>query len=112
VARLGGDWYCKVDPSNLFHVAKPNMELGIGIDALPESIRHSHILTGNNLGQLANVQQLPTIEPAFHDPHLKNIIQYFSPNPEDMEAELHRYASQLLDNGLVSEAWQVLLANA
>lgn len=112
VARLGGDWYCKVDASNLFHVAKPNTELGIGIDALPESIRHSHILTGNHLGQLANVQLLPQIEPSFYDPHLKNIIQYFSPNPDDMETELHKYASQLLDDGKVAEAWQVLLANA
>src|SRR4051812_2491159 len=35
VARLGGDWYCKVDETNLFQVAKPNTKIGIGIDALP-----------------------------------------------------------------------------
>jgi flavin reductase (DIM6/NTAB) family NADH-FMN oxidoreductase RutF len=110
VARLGGDWYCKVDVSNLFHVPKPNTELGIGIDALPESIRNSKILSGNNLGQLANVKEMPVIEPSFDDAHLKSIIQYYSVNPDEMEKELHAYAKKLLDENKVNEAWQVLLA--
>jgi flavin reductase (DIM6/NTAB) family NADH-FMN oxidoreductase RutF len=109
VARLGGDWYCKVTPENLFQVAKPNTKLGIGVDALPESIRHSSTLTGNQLGQLANVHELPAVDIAFEDAHLKNIVQYFSINPTDMEVELHRYAAQLLDAGNVAAAWQVLL---
>ena len=112
LARLGADWYCKVDESNLFHVQKPNTELGIGVDALPESIRNSKILTGNNLGQLANVQEIPFIDPAFDDSNLKQIIQYYSINPDEMEKELHSYAKKLLDKGMVKEAWQVLLAGA
>jgi len=111
VARLGGDWYAKIDETNLFKVAKPNMQLGVGIDALPESIRKSAILTGNNLGQLANVHEMPFVDPSFHDDKLKNIIQYFSINPDDMDKELHRYAKELLDAGKVSDAWQVLLAD-
>jgi flavin reductase (DIM6/NTAB) family NADH-FMN oxidoreductase RutF len=110
VARLGGDWYCKVDETNLFHVQKPNMELGIGIDALPATLLNSTILTGNNLGQLANVNEMPFIDPAFDDARLKEIIQYYSINPDEMERELHTYAKKLLDDGKVREAWQVLLA--
>jgi flavin reductase (DIM6/NTAB) family NADH-FMN oxidoreductase RutF len=110
VARLGGDWYCRVDESNLFVVEKPNTKLGIGIDALPEPIRNSKILTGNNLGQLANVHESPVIDPAFEDDRLKSIFQYYAVNPADMETELHTYAKQLLDAGKVHEAWQVLLA--
>jgi flavin reductase (DIM6/NTAB) family NADH-FMN oxidoreductase RutF len=112
VARLGGDWYCKVDETNLFHVAKPNTELGIGVDALPLAVRNSTILTGNNLGQLANVHDLPVIDPSFDDNHLKQIIQYYSINPDEMEKELHAYAKKLLDEGKAKEAWQVLLANS
>ena len=112
IARLGGDWYCKVDETNLFMVPKPNTELGIGVDALPESIRNSDILTGNDLGHLANVKEMPIIEPSFDDTHLKNIIQYYSLNPDDMEKELHAYAKKLLAEGKVKEAWQVLLAGA
>lgn len=110
IARLGGDWYCKVNESNLFTVPKPNTELGIGVDALPESIRNSDILSGNDLGHLANVREMPVIEPSFDDTHLKNIIQYYSLNPDDMEKELHAYAKKLLAEGKVREAWQVLLA--
>jgi len=110
VARLGGNWYCKIDATNLFQVIRPNRELGIGIDALPASIQTSKILTGNNLAQLANVKEMPFVDAAFEDETLKNIIQYFSVNPDDMETELHQYAKQLLDNNKVYEAWQVLLA--
>jgi flavin reductase (DIM6/NTAB) family NADH-FMN oxidoreductase RutF len=109
VARLGGDWYCKVDESNLFIVEKPNTQLGIGVDALPLSIRNSKILSGNNLGQLANVNVFPAIDPSFDDDHLKQIVQYYSADPGEMEAELHTYAKKLLDQGKIGEAWQVLL---
>lgn len=112
IARLGGDWYCKVDENSLFHVAKPNTQLGIGIDAIPETIRNSNILTGNNLAQLANVHDYPVVDAAFYDERLKNIIQYFSINPDEMDKELHRYAKELLDAGKVNEAWQVLLADS
>ncbi len=109
VARLGGDWYCKVDESNLFLIEKPNTKLGIGIDALPAHIVSSKILTGNNLGQLANVHDMPAIDPAFDDERLKHIIQYYSGSPEEMDVELHVYAKELLDKGKVNDAWQVLL---
>ncbi len=111
VARLGGDWYCHVSKENLFKVPKPNVQLGIGFDALPESIRYSKILSGNHLGQLANVHEMPVVQPSFDDEHLKNIIQYFSVNPDEMEMELHQYAAKLLENGKIDEAWQVLLAD-
>ncbi len=109
IARLGGDWYCKVDSTNMFTVAKPNTQLGIGVNALPQSIRHSTILTGNNLGQLANVTTLPQIDANFNDKRLKQIVQYYSINPTEMEMEIHTYAKQLLDNNDVTTAWQVLL---
>lgn len=111
-ARLGGDWYCAVNETNLFRVEKPNTKLGIGVDALPAAIRQSRILTGNELGQLANVHEFPIIDPAFDDPHLKQIIQYYSISPDEMEKELHSYAGKLLAQNKVQEAWQVLLAGA
>ncbi len=111
VARLGADWYCVVNESNLFEVEKPNTKLGIGIDSLPGEIRESQVLSGNNLGQLANIHELPLIDASFDDPHLKQIIQYFSVNPAEMDSEIHRYAKKLLDEGKLYEAWQVLLSD-
>lgn len=111
VARLGGDWYCKVDPTNLFKVPKPNTKLGIGIDQLPESIRNSQVLTGNHLGMLGNVHEMPDIDASFTDDRVKNIFQYYSVSPAEMETELHKYAAELLNAGHVEKAWQVLLCN-
>ncbi len=110
VARLGGHWYTRANASTIFEVEKPSINLGIGVDALPESIRNSNVLTGNNLGQLANVPELPFVDAAFEDDKLKNIIQYYSINPDEMEKELHIYSKELLETGKVKEAWQVLLA--
>lgn len=110
IARLGSDWYCVVNEHNLFRVEKPNVHLGIGMDSLPESLRKSNILSANDLAQLANVSDLPEIDPSFDDSQLKYIVQYYSVNPEEMEAELHRYAKKLLENKEVTKAWQVLLS--
>lgn len=110
VARLGGDWYSVVNEQSLFQVEKPNTQLGIGFDALPSAIRYSSILSGNELGQLANVDELPVVNPGFDDDHLRQIIQYYSLTPDEMEKELHRYASRLLAQEKVQEAWQILLS--
>ena len=84
--------------------------MSLPLDTLPKEIRESRILTGHQLTLLASVSELPEPEPAFHDHHVKEIIHYFSPNPEEMEFELHRYAAVLLDEGKIREAWQVLLS--
>lgn len=110
VARLGGHWYCRVDAASLFEVEKPNVNLGIGFDNLPEGIKSSTILTPNHLGQLANVHESPSIRPEFEDEALKKIFQYFSGDPGEMEKEIHRLAASYLDQNRVADAWQVLLA--
>ncbi len=110
VARLGGDWYLAVNELNLFKVPKPNTNLGVGIDALPDHVKQSDILTGNHLGQLANVEEMPSIDAAFENEDLKRIFQYYSLNPKDMEVEVHKLAAQLLSHGKEKEAWQILLS--
>ena len=59
VGRLGGDWYVRAHGDALFEVEKPIRNLGIGVDQIPEDIRLSNILTGNDLGKLGNVETLP-----------------------------------------------------
>lgn len=113
VARLGGDWYCRVTADNLFQVEKPVRTVGIGVDSIPSAIRNSDILTGNNLGQLGNVEQLPTDEEITQfqsDPELKQILDATIGDNSNRERELHQYARRLLDQGMVGEAWKVLLS--
>jgi hypothetical protein len=112
VARLGGDWYARVNHENLFKVAKPNRHIGIGVDAIPFAIRNSTILTGNNLGQLGNVTAMPTddeIEAYSQSPEIKEILDATIGDNQTRETQLHLKAKQLLDEGRVEEAWKVLL---
>jgi len=110
VARLGGDWYCRVTDENLFIVPKPLRSLGIGIDQLPTKIRLSNVLTGNHLGLLANVEQLPTLKDAQQeDKYLKYLKLNFEENSPMYTQKVHEYVGQLLDSGQVDKAWQILL---
>jgi flavin reductase (DIM6/NTAB) family NADH-FMN oxidoreductase RutF len=115
VARLGGDWYCRVTPDNLFKVAKPVKTIGIGVDAIPFAIRNSKVLTGNNLGQLGNVEMLPTQEDIaayVQHPDIKEILNATIGDSQTREMQLHLKAKKLLDSGKVDEAWKVLLAGS
>jgi flavin reductase (DIM6/NTAB) family NADH-FMN oxidoreductase RutF len=109
VARLGSNWYARIDQNALFEVPKPNLNLGMGVDALPAAIRNSRWLTGNDLGQLANYEIMPVIEATYHDTHLQQIHQYYSLQPEEMEREVHLHAHRLLEEGKTEDGWQVLL---
>lgn len=82
----------------------------MGVNALLAAIKNSHILTGNNLGPLSNLNEMPMVDATFNDDRLKNIVQYYSINPYEMEKKLQFYANELLSAGKVNQAWQVLLA--
>jgi flavin reductase (DIM6/NTAB) family NADH-FMN oxidoreductase RutF len=113
VARMGFDWYCRASGSALFEVAKPNTKHGIGIDNIPEKIRLSKILTGNNLGQLGNVDVLPTPEQVKEYKQLSEIEKLenrFGKNSVEFENELHELAKNALEKGEVQEAWKILLS--
>jgi flavin reductase (DIM6/NTAB) family NADH-FMN oxidoreductase RutF len=112
VARLGGDWYCRVTSDNLFKVAKPNIKIGIGIDALPYAIRNSKVLTGNNLGQLGNLETLPSdeaIEAFALIPEIKEVLDATIGDSQTRELQLHLKAKQLLNEERVEEALMALL---
>ena len=102
VARGGGSYYIRAKDGFL-EIPKPLRTLGIGIDALPEELRNSTILTGNDLGLLGNVEALPT----------QNEIDDFCKNQEHKslktKKELHQKAQDYLREGQVQKAWCILL---
>ena len=111
VGRMGGDYYSR-SAKGLFIVPKPNAKIGIGMDQLPESIRTSTILTGNDLGMLANVEHLPTEEEMNNfenDESVKKLIAALKANPENKITVLHLAARELLMANNSSEAWKVLM---
>ncbi len=111
VARLGGDWYTRLTTESLFEIPKPVRTIGIGVDELPTHVRNSHILTGNNLGRLGNIERaaLPTLD---------DVAAFQASEPRVNTAlatgelgALHRLAQQFLEAGDVASAWKVLLAS-
>jgi flavin reductase (DIM6/NTAB) family NADH-FMN oxidoreductase RutF len=109
VARMGGDFYCRASGNAVFEVAKPNLNLGVGVDQLPEAIRLSKVLTGNHLGVLGNCTSVPIIDEAFSDEHLNELLSRSYTNSEERINALHTYAKELLDANKIDQAWQILL---
>ncbi len=93
VARMGGDYYCRVNQQSMFTVPKPATAISIGFDQLPPKIRDSKLLTGNDLGRLASVVSIPKFE---------GPILY-------TKEEAHLMAHQLIKQHKIEEAWRVLL---
>ncbi len=102
VARAGGSYYSRAK-DGFFEIPKPLSTLGIGVDAIPESIRKSSILTGNDLGMLGNVESLPTPE---------NVDKFSRQHPEYMglnSIKKHTFAKAFLEKKDIESAWKVLL---
>ncbi|MEZ4720544.1 MAG: flavin reductase family protein [Flavobacteriales bacterium] len=112
VGRMGGNWYTRASGSSLFEIAKPLTNLGIGVDQIPEDIRNSTILTGNNLGQLGNVESLPneTDVNDFRLTELSDLFIEFENDSPTLEIELHKKAQEYLKHGEVENAWKTLLS--
>lgn len=112
VARLGGDWYCRVTADNLFKVAKPLAKLGIGVDSLPHAVRYSKVLTGNDLGMLGNVEVLPSDEAVdliSNHAEVKEVLDATIGDATNRERELHELAKKFLNNGDVEFALKIVL---
>ena len=104
VARAGGSFYSRAR-DGFFEIPKPISTLGIGIDQIPSAIKNSTVLTGNNLGMLANITLLPTNE---------DVDNFAKEHPQFIGLEMgkkHTFAQQYLDNNDIESAWKVLLLN-
>ncbi len=94
VGRMGGDYYVRANGDALFEVPKPIRQKGIGVDALPDAIKNSSILTGNDLGMLGNVEELPPFS-----------SDVFTDNWDERQ----RNAQKLLLDSKIEAAWIALV---
>ncbi|MEN9993506.1 MAG: hypothetical protein RL762_163 [Bacteroidota bacterium] len=112
VARMGGDWYCRANSASMFEIKKPITTCGIGYDALPEDIKSSQVLSANDLGQLAGIEELPN-ETDVNEYKLLELSTLFLELEHDasaLEAALHQSAHELLAQNKLEEAWLTLLS--
>ncbi|MDA0883273.1 MAG: flavin reductase family protein [Bacteroidetes bacterium] len=111
VGRCGGDFYSRCNAQSMFEVPKPIRNKGIGVDQIPEDIRLSKVLTGNDLGMLGNVELLPN-ETDVNEYKLIELSELFielEDQQSALEEALHHKAKELLNEGKVEEAWKALL---
>ncbi len=102
VARMGGNWYCRSKDA-MFEVDKPTRHHGVGVDALPETARNSTILSGNDLGKLGNIHEVPEADEVLAFAKAENLY-HLSINDK------HLKAKQLIANNSIANAWKILLA--
>ena len=103
VARAGGSFYSRANTS-FFEIPKPLMQKGLGVDQLPVEIKTSDILTGNDLGQLGNVEGLPEVS---------DVNKFLQDNPQFITSKInekHKFAQEFLQKNDVESAWKVLLS--
>ena len=96
VSRLGSNWYGKTTKDSLYEIAKPISRMGMGIDNLPQEIRNSEILTGNELAILASAENIPE-------------KKEFTLRDNKNTTEKHILAKDFLSQGKSEDAWQILL---
>lgn len=112
VARMGGNWYCRADKNAMFEITKPITTIGIGYDQIPEDIKSSTILSANDLGKLAGIEELPD-ETEVNEYKLIELSELFvslEDEPIKLEEELHKLAIVKLKENKIEEAWKALLA--
>ncbi len=107
VARMGGNWYTRAN-MGMFEVPKPLSKLGLGVDQIPQEIRNSKVLTGNDLGKLGNVEAFPLEEEIkeFFNQDLEAAEIFNSGDPE----KIHLQAQLYLEKDEPAKAWKLLLA--
>ena len=112
VARMGADWYCRANTASMFEIKKPISTCGVGYDALPPDIKNSHVLSANDLGQLAGIEELPN-ETDVNEYKLLELSSLFldlEANANALETALHQRAKELLSENQLEEAWLTLLS--
>lgn len=94
MGRLGRAYYIRTSGEGVHTIYQPSRKVSIGFDKLPASAKQSKILTGNDLGQLAGIYELPT-PAAIQALSEREDIAALLTQAEPMEA-LHRLAQKEL----------------
>jgi hypothetical protein len=108
---MGGSWYTRSSGDSLFEIPKPVRNKGIGVDRLPTAVVNSAVLTGNNLGRLGNLENIPTaaeMEAIRTDDAVVMILS--ETNAAELVTKVHQLAQKWLEEGKTQEALALLFS--
>ena len=107
VARAGGNFYSRAK-EGFFEIPKPIRSMGIGVDKMPDEVKNSMILTGNDLGMLGNIEKLPSKKEV--TAFMKDLSERYPNIKNASHRKKHKMASNYLSFGDVDSAWKILLS--
>jgi flavin reductase (DIM6/NTAB) family NADH-FMN oxidoreductase RutF len=95
MGRMGRFYYARASGAAVEEIVQEVTRIGIGFDGLPPSIRHSKVLTGNDLAHLASLPALPSQEEALALVGNDERVQKALTSP-DRQLTLHQYVKEVL----------------
>lgn len=113
IGRMGGDYYLRASGKAMFKLAKTSEKTCIGIDSLPEEVRMSHILSGNDLGKLGCSDRLPSAPEVIEVMKSEIFIRWISRikgNRDELILMAHHAAKELINRNEIFAAIKILLA--
>jgi hypothetical protein len=107
MGRMGRAYYVRASGAAIHTIPQAVEKLTVGYDSLPEHIRLSRVLTGNQIGLLAGMVTLPEAELMEKARALPELMAMMEASDEE---GVHQFAATLIDNGEVVFGAAVLLA--
>ncbi len=108
VARLGGNWYARINKYSLFQLDKPNEKIGMGFDQLPAALLNADWLSNNEKAQLANLSNPPDKHAAFELIDTAMQKMFTSSNPSNTKL-VQEQIKDLLKKGEALNAWNLAI---
>ncbi len=109
VGRLGRAFYTETSGDSIFRIVQPVGSIGIGFDKLPESIRMSPVLTGNDLADLASIERIPQLLKP--NEQVLKIMSNTDTSLQNKTKWIHQLAKEMLNKGELNRAWEILLTD-
>lgn len=103
MGRLGRNYYVRASGAALMEIYQSVVDIPLGFDRLPEHIKKSSSLTGNDIGILAALKTFP--EKSLFDKLVEknsDLNQIANPLP------IHQIAKQWIDEGKIEDAFALL----
>jgi len=113
VGRLGRAYYVRASGNALFTVAQDQEIIALGFDKLPNHIKNSSVLTGNQIGLIAGLTKFPTEEEIAdfgrNTPALAPILGLKTNSESNFYQQLHLLAQQFILKNELEAAFKTLL---
>lgn len=104
MGRMGRAYYVRCSGQAIHTIVQEYLPVTLGYDQLPDHIKNSPVLTGNDLGKLAGLVSLPSEEELFKARQMKEVQEALG-----TKASLHYLAKTFLDKGEVMTGFSILM---